>query len=129
MDPPEPEDYSFQMDFRLHAKHLKQMQSDTSIVECVPTSYKLDNVIGDDSMLLSALKNDVGNRSIGTARSWKSIVTFIFGTPDDDDDDGDETPSTEQKETRTLRRDHDLCRKNGKGDGWGRRGDGVSHQS
>ncbi len=87
------------------------MQSDTSIVECVPTSYKLDNVIGDNSMLLSALKNDVGDRSVGTARSWKSIVTFIFGTPNDDDDDGDETPLTEQKETRTLRQDHDLLQK------------------
>ena len=60
--------------------------------------------------LLSGLKNDVGDRSVGTARSWKSIVTFIFGTPDDDDDD-DETPSTEQKETRTLRHDHDLLQK------------------
>lgn len=101
---PLPEDYSFQGDFRLHAKHLKGMESDASVTECVPDSSKLDNVIGDDSILLSALKNDLGERSIGTARSWKSIVTFIFGTPDNEDDD--ETPLTKLKETRTPRQDH-----------------------
>ena len=50
------------------------------------------------------MKNDLGERSIGTARSWKSIVTFIFGTPDNEDDD--ETPLTKLKETRTLQQDH-----------------------
>ena len=78
MGSPLPEDYYFQGDFRLHAKHLKGMESDTSITECVPDSAKSDNVIGVDSILLSALKNDLGERSVGTARSWKSIVTFIF---------------------------------------------------
>ncbi len=101
---PLPEDYYFQGNFRLHAKHLKGMESDTSITECVPDSSKSDNVIGEDSILLSALKNDLGERSIGTARSWKSIVTFIFGTPDNEDDD--ETPLTKLKETRTLLQDH-----------------------
>ncbi len=80
------------------------MVPDTSITECVPDSSKSDNVIGEDSLLLSALKNDLGERSVGTARSWKSIVTFIFGIPDDEDDD--ETPLTKLKETRTLLQDH-----------------------
>jgi hypothetical protein len=70
VDPPEPEEYYFQMDFRLHAKHLKGMQSDTSIVECDPDFSKSDNVIGDNSILLSALKNDLEEKSVGTARSW-----------------------------------------------------------
>ena len=61
MGSPLPEDYYFHGDyFRLHAKHLKGMESDTSITECVPDSSKTDNVIGDDSILLSALKNDLG---------------------------------------------------------------------
>ena len=51
-----------------------------SIMECIPDSSKLENAIGDDSLILSALKNDVKERSIETARSWKSIVTFIFET-------------------------------------------------
>ena len=80
------------------------MESDTSITERVPDSSKLDNVIGEDSILLSALKNDLGERSVGTARSWKSIVTFIFGTPDDEDDD--KTPLTKLKETKALQQDH-----------------------
>ena len=77
------EDYYFQGGFRLEPKHLKGMEMDDSIMECIPDSSKLDNAIGDDSLLLSALKNDVNKRSIETARSWKSIVTFIFGTEDE----------------------------------------------
>ena len=77
------EDYYFQGDFRLEPKHLKGMEMDDSIMECIPDSSKLNNVIGDDSLLLSALKNDVKERSIEIARSWKSIVTFIFGTEDE----------------------------------------------
>ena len=56
---------------------------DDSIMECIPDSSKLNNAIGDDSLLLSALRNDVKERSIETARNWKSIVTFIFGTEDE----------------------------------------------
>ena len=56
VDSPLPEDCNFQGDFRLHAKHLKGIESDTSITECVPDSSKLDNVIGNDTILLSALK-------------------------------------------------------------------------
>ena len=56
---------------------------DDSIMECIPDSSKLNNAIGDDSLLLSALNNDVNERSIETARSWKSIVTFIIGTEDE----------------------------------------------
>ncbi len=52
-------------------------------MECISESSKLGNAIGDDSLLLSALKNDVTERNIETARSWKNIVTFIFGTEDD----------------------------------------------
>ena len=59
------------------------METDDSILECIPDSSKVDNVIGDDSLLLSAMKNDVGERCIETARSWKSIVTYIFGTQDE----------------------------------------------
>ena len=74
------EDYFFQGNFRLQPYHLKGMEIDESITECIPDSSKLDNAIGDDFLLLSALKNDVKERSIETARSWKSIVTFIFET-------------------------------------------------
>ncbi len=56
------------------------MEIDDSIMECIPDSSKLDNAIGDDSLLLSPLKNGVQERSSETARSWKSIVTFILGT-------------------------------------------------
>ncbi len=56
---------------------------DDSIMECIPNSSKLDNAIGDGYLHLFALKNDVKERNIETARSWKSIVTFIFGTQDE----------------------------------------------
>ena len=49
------EDYYFGNNFRLQSKHLKGMETDNSIMECFPDSSKLDNVIGDDSLLLSAL--------------------------------------------------------------------------
>ena len=78
-----PKDYYFDANFRLQPKHLKGMETDNSIMECFPDSSKLDNVIGDDSFLLSALKNDVKERCIETARSWKPIVTYIFGTGDE----------------------------------------------
>ena len=71
----EAEVFYFQGDFRLQPKHLKGMETDVSIMECIPDSSKLDNAIGDDSLLLSALRNDVKETSIETARSLKSIVT------------------------------------------------------
>ena len=77
------EDSYFQGDFRLEPKHLKGMEIDDFIMECIPDSSKLNNAIGDDSLLLSALKNDVNERSIETGRSWKSIVTVIFWTEDE----------------------------------------------
>ena len=77
------EDFYLKCDFRLQQKHLKGMEMDDSIMECIPDSSKLDNAIGDDSLLLSALKNDIQERSIETASSWKSIVTVIFGTEDE----------------------------------------------
>ena len=52
----EPEDFHYQGDFRLYPKHLQGMESDNSVMECIPDSSKLDNVIGDDSLLLSAIK-------------------------------------------------------------------------
>ncbi len=77
------EEYFFQGDFRLQPKHLKGIEMDDLIMECIPDSSKLDNTIGDDSLLLSALKNDVKERSFETARKLKSIVTFIFETEDE----------------------------------------------
>ena len=77
------EDFYFDTNFRLQPKHLKGMETDESIMECIPDSSKLDNAIGDDSLLQSALKNDVKEGCIETARSWKSIVTYIFGTGDE----------------------------------------------
>ncbi len=59
------------------------MEMDDSIMECIPESSKLDNAIGDDSLLLSAQENDVQERSIETARSWKRIVTLIFESEDE----------------------------------------------
>ncbi len=50
------DDYYFQGHFRLEPKHLKGMEIDDSIMECIPDSSKLDNAIGDDSLLLSAMK-------------------------------------------------------------------------
>ena len=76
----EPEDFYFQEDFRLHPKHLQGMEMDNTIVECIPDSSKIDNIIGDDSLILSAIKNDIDERCMETARSWKSAVTCIFGT-------------------------------------------------
>ena len=59
------------------------MELDNSVMECIPDSAKLDNVIGDDSLLLSAIKNDAKERFSEATRMWKSIVTCIFGTDDD----------------------------------------------
>ena len=56
------------------------MKSDNSVMECSPDSSKLDNVIVDDPVLLSAIKNDAEERFNEASRTWKSIVTFIFGT-------------------------------------------------
>ena len=79
----EPEDFYYQDDFRLYPKHLQGMERDNSIVECIPDSSKIDNIIGDDSLILSAIKNDVNERCIEITRTWKSIVTHIFGTQHD----------------------------------------------
>lgn len=74
----EPEDFYFQEDFRLHPKHLQGMEMDNTVVECIPDSSKIDNIIGDDSLILSAIKNDIDERCMETARSWKSVVTCIL---------------------------------------------------
>ena len=50
------EDYYFDTNFRVQPKHMKGMETDDSILECIPDSSKVDNVIGDDSLLLSAMK-------------------------------------------------------------------------
>jgi hypothetical protein len=59
------------------------MESDNTVMECIPDSSKLDIVIGDDSLLLSAIKNDAEERFSEATRTWKSIVTCTFGTDDD----------------------------------------------
>ena len=59
------------------------MESDNSVMECIPDSSKLDNVIGDDSLLFLAMKNDAGERFSEATKTWKSIVTCIFGTDDE----------------------------------------------
>ena len=56
------------------------MDRDNSIIECILNSSKIDNIIGNDSLILSAIKNDVNERCIEIARTWKSIVTCFFGT-------------------------------------------------
>ncbi len=77
------EEFFYQGDFRLYPKHLVGMELDKSVMECIPDSSKLDKVIGDDSLLLSAIKNDAEERFGEATRTWKSIVTCIFGTDDD----------------------------------------------
>jgi hypothetical protein len=47
----EHEDFCYQGDFRLYPKHLQGMELDNSVMECIPDSSELDNVIGDDSLL------------------------------------------------------------------------------
>jgi hypothetical protein len=79
----DPEEFSYQGDFRLYPKHLVNMESSNPVMECIPDSSKLDNVIGDDSLILSAIKNDARERFSEATRMWKSIVTCIFGTDDD----------------------------------------------
>ena len=83
-----PEEFYYQGDCRLYPKHLVDMESDNSVMECIPDSSKLDNVIGDDSLLLSAIKNDAEERFSEATRTWKSIVTFIFGTDDESSQHG-----------------------------------------
>jgi hypothetical protein len=56
------------------------MEMDNSVVECIPDSSMIDNIIGDGSLILSVKKNDIEERCMETARTWKSIVTCIFGT-------------------------------------------------
>ena len=59
------------------------MEWDNTVMECIPDSLNLDSVIGDDSLLLSAIKNDAKERLIKATRAWKSIAICIFGTDDD----------------------------------------------
>lgn len=111
------EDFYFQADFRLYPKHLKGMELDKGIMECIPDSSKLDNAIGEDSLLLSAIKNDVAEKSIEAARTWKSIVTYIFGTRDGDDSpqhantlfltNGNLQQDHEVLQERNLQQDHE----------------------
>jgi hypothetical protein len=77
------EDFYYQGDFRLYPKHLQGLESDNAVMDCIPDSSKLDNVIGNDSLLLSAIKNDAEERFVKATRTWKSIFTCIFGTDDE----------------------------------------------
>ena len=64
----ETEEYGFQSDFRLYPKHMKDMELDDSIVECIPdSSSKLNHVIGHDFLLLSAIKNNIKKKSVEAA--------------------------------------------------------------
>ena len=82
------EEFFYQGDFRLYPKHLVGMEWDNSVMECIPDSSKLDNVIGDDSLLFSAIINDAEERFSKATRTWKSIVTCIFGTDDESSQHG-----------------------------------------
>jgi len=73
------------------------LEKDKSNKECNPDSSKPDNVVGYDYLLLSALKNDVGDTSLETSRTFNSIVSFIFGSEEDDDN---------------LKNDHTLLQEN-----------------
>ena len=72
------EDFYFDANFRLQPKHLKGMETDNSIMECFPDSSKLDNVIGDDSFLLLALKNDVKERVLKQPEVGKALLPIFL---------------------------------------------------
>ncbi len=48
----QPVEFFYQGDFRLYPEHLVGMELDNSVMECIPDSSKLDNIIGDDLLLL-----------------------------------------------------------------------------
>jgi hypothetical protein len=52
----EPGAFHFQDDFRLYPNHLQDMELDNSIVECIPDSSQIYDIICDDSLILSAIK-------------------------------------------------------------------------
>ena len=52
----QPEEFYYQGDFRLYPKQMQDMELDNSVMGCIPDSSKLDNVIGNDSLILSAIK-------------------------------------------------------------------------
>jgi hypothetical protein len=107
----EPEDFYFQDDFRLYPKHLQGMEMDASIVECVTDSSMIDNIIGHDSLILSALKNGVKGSCVEIARTWKSIVVCFFGTDEglSQNEDDIETPQeTSSFKPGTLQYDHQV---------------------
>jgi hypothetical protein len=83
------------------------MELDNSVMECIPDSSKLDNVIGDDSLLLSAIKNDAKERFSEATRTWKSIVTCMFGTDDDSSQHGNLGTDDFSQNDPTLLLQHD----------------------
>ena len=89
----------------------------TSLVESIPDSSKLDNVIGDDSLLLSAMKNDAEERFIEATRTWKSIVTCIFGTDDESSQHGylgTDDNFSQNEPTLLLQQDDEASQENSK---------------
>ena len=81
------------------------MEMDNSIVECIPDSSMIDNIIGHDSLIVSALKNGVKGNCVEIARTWKSIVVCFFGT--DEVLSQNESPLLEGK-SGTLQYDHQV---------------------
>lgn len=99
----EPEDYHNQADFRLYSNHLQYMEMDNSIVECIPDSSMIDKILGDDSLILSAIKNDVEERCLEITRTWMSIVKCFFGT-----DEGKSVIEDSSSPPGSLRHDHQV---------------------
>jgi hypothetical protein len=101
------EDFYFQDDFRLYPKHLKGMEMDNSIVECTSDSSMIDNIIGDDSLILSALKNDVKGNCVEIARTWKMRFVGTDEGPSQNEDN--ETPQEKKSfKPGTLHHDHQV---------------------
>ena len=55
------------------------MESDNSVMECVPDSSKLDNVIGDDSLLLSAIKIDAEESLARQQEHGRALLPVFLG--------------------------------------------------
>jgi hypothetical protein len=75
----DPEDFFYQGDFRLYPKHLQGMELDNSVLECIPDSSKLDNVIGNDSLLLSAKKMMLENSLLRQQECGIALLPVILG--------------------------------------------------
>jgi hypothetical protein len=73
-----PEVFYYQGDFRLYPKHLVDMESDHAVMECIPDSSKLDNVIGDDSLILSAIKIMMPKKGLSRQQELGKALLPVF---------------------------------------------------